>query len=118
MVIFFEFPKFCYYANIFAFRGAKCANMSRNGVYNANIIALSEKTQTIENDNVSENPLTARGMMEDILRIQQTTNKKDFTPDGDGINDTEIFELRTEYLEMDPEQWTVVICDQKNKEIK
>ena len=46
------------------------------------------------------------------------TNKKDFTPDGDGINDTEIFELRTEYLEMDPEQWTVVICDQKNKEIK
>ena len=28
--------------------GAKCANMSRNGVYYANIFALSEKTQTIE----------------------------------------------------------------------
>ena len=37
-----------------------------------------EKTQTIENDSASENPLTAKGMMEDILRIQQTTNKKDF----------------------------------------
>ena len=45
-------------------------------------------------------------------------NKKDFTPDGDGINDVAIFDLRTEYLEADPEYWTVSICDKKNKELK
>ena len=45
-------------------------------------------------------------------------NKKDFTPDGDGINDVAIFDIRTEYLEADPEYWAVSIFDKKNKEIK
>ena len=45
-------------------------------------------------------------------------NKKDFTPDGDGINDVAIFDIRTEYLEADPEYWAVSICDKNNKEIK
>lgn len=45
-------------------------------------------------------------------------NKKDFTPDGDGINDVAIFDLRTEFLEADPESWIVSIFDQKEKEIK
>ena len=45
-------------------------------------------------------------------------NTKDFTPDGDGINDVAIFDLRTEYLEADPEHWTVSIYNQKNIEIR
>ena len=45
-------------------------------------------------------------------------NKKDFTPDGDGINDVAIFDIRTEYLEADPEYWAVSICDKNNKELK
>lgn len=45
-------------------------------------------------------------------------NKKDFTPDGDGINDVAIFDLRTEYLEAEPEYWAVSIFDKKNQEIR
>ena len=45
-------------------------------------------------------------------------SKNDFTPDGDGINDIAVFNLRTEFLEMDPEHWFVSIYDQKHNEIK
>lgn len=44
--------------------------------------------------------------------------KNDFTPDEDGINDVLVLDLRTEYLEADPDHWTVSIYDQKNNEIK
>ena len=43
-----RYVKSFYYANIFAFSGAKCVKMSKDDVYYANIFALSEKTQTIE----------------------------------------------------------------------
>ncbi len=45
-------------------------------------------------------------------------NKNDFTPDDDGINDLLVMNLRTEYLEEDPESWVVSIYDQKDNEIK
>ncbi len=48
----------------------------------------------------------------------RTEMESDFTPDGDGINDKAIFDLRTEYLEYDPEHWMVSIYDMKGAEIK
>ena len=47
-----------------------------------------------------------------------TDNNDNFTPDGDGINDIALFELRTEYLETEPQEWKLSIYDQKNNEIK
>ncbi|MBP5519416.1 MAG: OmpA family protein [Treponema sp.] len=48
----------------------------------------------------------------------KTAMEADFTPDGDGFHDVAIFELRTEYLENDPESWKVSIYNSKNSEIK
>lgn len=76
------------------------------------------------------------GTINDIKRIKQeryekmiaswpepaakikTAMEDNFTPDEDGINDIAVFDLSTEYLEYDTENWLLSICDKKGKEIK
>lgn len=76
------------------------------------------------------------GIVNDIQRIKEERREKliaswpepsasisvnpesDFTPDEDDVNDIATLQLRTEYLEADPQSWEVSIYDPKGLEIK